>query len=473
MGPFHIRGDTMSVCLHPYIGADIEMFVSKKAIKHYRVVGATSIIRKDSKTIKKDGILLEINPTPETCRDEVKESIKRITKSLKTFEVKHKVKIVLDDIHTLNKSVFKKIAKEDKKLGCLPDINAYTNKINRIPTEYQDISIRSCGGHLHFGTTCIRTDQKGKSEKSRVHYPCIDLFGEGTIKTNRYIQKINSTESIIHKFEYNQLNIHKIPLNRWLNFTANDLIALGIHYDIRSNPAKNWTTDSIKETCKVKYKSDEWGILLALRKPLQTIKFIDLFTAIPSVLLDPGESGKARRELYGKAGAFRYTPYGLEYRTLSNYWMADIALFSLVTGLSRFAINLSGAVLMRDKASNIMLLKAGRQVFRWLNKETNLSKLQQAINENNFILAKEIYDEIIVPVMSDYYWDDEKHIPLTTKPQRNTFEDICKNKNGYKDTFKKETFINNWLSNSNNGWWSYSEQHWFKNMDKPWDKFCK
>jgi len=469
----------MSVCLHPYIGADIEMFVSKKAIKHHRVIGATSIVRKDSTTIKKDGILLEINPLPDTCRDEVRARLKRIVSSLKTLEVKHKVKIVLDDVHTLNKSVFKKIAKEDKELGCLPDINAYTNKINRIPTEYQDIPIRSCGGHLHFGATCIRTDQKDNPNRNRDHYPDPDFFGEGINKYTRYIKDLDGKTQLdiygkpaplykYHQFQSKKLNIHKMPLNRWLNFTANDFVALGVSSDTRLPKSIDWTTDSIKETCKVKYKSDEYGVLLALRKPLQTVKFIDLFTAIPSVLLDPGEGGKARRELYGKAGSFRYTPYGLEYRTLSNYWMADIALFALVTGLSRFAINLSGAVLMKNNACELRLLKAGRQVLRWLNKETNLSKLQQAINENDFNLAKEIYNEIIVPVMNRYNWDDDEHIPLSTISQRNTFEDICKNKNGYKDTFSKDRFIFNWITCGHGGWWSYCSTHYFRNINELW-----
>jgi len=48
------------------------------------------------------------------------------------------------------------------------------------------------------------------------------------------------------------------------------------------------------------------------------IKAADLFLGIPSVLLD---ADTRRRELYGKAGCFRIKPYGVEYRTLSNFWL--------------------------------------------------------------------------------------------------------------------------------------------------------
>ena len=48
------------------------------------------------------------------------------------------------------------------------------------------------------------------------------------------------------------------------------------------------------------------------------IKYLDLFLAVPSVLLD---EGTRRRELYGEPGAFRPTPYGVEYRVLSNFWI--------------------------------------------------------------------------------------------------------------------------------------------------------
>lgn len=49
------------------------------------------------------------------------------------------------------------------------------------------------------------------------------------------------------------------------------------------------------------------------------IKFMDLLLGVPSVLMDEDED---RRLLYGKHGAYRSKPYGVEYRTLSNFWVA-------------------------------------------------------------------------------------------------------------------------------------------------------
>lgn len=48
------------------------------------------------------------------------------------------------------------------------------------------------------------------------------------------------------------------------------------------------------------------------------VKACDLTLAVPSVLMDDGAE---RKQLYGKAGCYRPKPYGVEYRTLSNFWI--------------------------------------------------------------------------------------------------------------------------------------------------------
>lgn len=60
---------------------------------------------------------------------------------------------------------------------------------------------------------------------------------------------------------------------------------------------------------------------------IKVIKAMDLFLGVPSIKLD---AGKLRRELYGKAGAFRPKDYGVEYRTLSNFWIFKESLIEWV-----------------------------------------------------------------------------------------------------------------------------------------------
>ncbi len=54
------------------------------------------------------------------------------------------------------------------------------------------------------------------------------------------------------------------------------------------------------------------------KEAMRFIRFMDMCAGVPSVLLDDGER---RREMYGKRGAFRFKPYGVEYRSLSNFWI--------------------------------------------------------------------------------------------------------------------------------------------------------
>lgn len=57
------------------------------------------------------------------------------------------------------------------------------------------------------------------------------------------------------------------------------------------------------------------------------IQHMDLHLGVPSVLMDKGQ---LRKQLYGKAGAYRDKSYGVEYRTLSNFWIFNNRLIEWV-----------------------------------------------------------------------------------------------------------------------------------------------
>lgn len=99
------------------------------------------------------------------------------------------------------------------------------------------------------------------------------------------------------------------------------------------------------------------------------MKYMDLFLAVPSVLMDQGEM---RKELYGKAGAFRFKPYGGEYRTLSNFWTFE------------------------DRYIDWVWESTSKAMFAWQQNQFDINDLQDSIvaciNNNNRNLAKQLVD---------------------------------------------------------------------------------
>lgn len=72
------------------------------------------------------------------------------------------------------------------------------------------------------------------------------------------------------------------------------------------------------------------------RDPLEVVRNMDLFLGVPSVLMDKGEQ---RKQMYGGAGAHRVKPYGVEYRTLSNFWIFEERLIRWVWNQTERSIN--------------------------------------------------------------------------------------------------------------------------------------
>jgi hypothetical protein len=52
----------------------------------------------------------------------------------------------------------------------------------------------------------------------------------------------------------------------------------------------------------------------------ELVKLCDKYLGVPSVLMD---RDRLRKQLYGKAGAYRDKEWGVEYRTLSSFWLTS------------------------------------------------------------------------------------------------------------------------------------------------------
>lgn len=104
------------------------------------------------------------------------------------------------------------------------------------------------------------------------------------------------------------------------------------------------------------------------RTSLELVKAMDLFLGVPSVILD---KDTLRRELYGKAGAMRFKEWGVEYRTLSNFWLFN-------KELTEWAFN--------NTIKAIEYVNSGGEV-------TNPQDIIEAINTGNVELANDIIDD--------------------------------------------------------------------------------
>lgn len=121
-------------------------------------------------------------------------------------------------------------------------------------------------------------------------------------------------------------------------------------------------------------------------------KALDYFVGLPSVLMDIDETTILRKELYGHAGRFRKTEYGIEYRPLGNFWLASPKLVSVIYDLCEIALDF-----IEDKGN--------REQFWTLDEETleefppgaytyhyDVEGVQKAINEHDPKLSASYFE---------------------------------------------------------------------------------
>lgn len=103
------------------------------------------------------------------------------------------------------------------------------------------------------------------------------------------------------------------------------------------------------------------------------IKAHDLFCGVWSLLHDKNQE---RRSIYGKAGACRMKDYGVEYRTLSNFWLKSDELMQQLFDQSEKAINFlnNGGVLTLEDGEIIQqcINNSDMNLFHKLNEQYSI-----------------------------------------------------------------------------------------------------
>ena len=84
---------------------------------------------------------------------------------------------------------------------------------------------------------------------------------------------------------------------------------------------------------------------------IRVIRNMDKYLGVWSVITD---NDNKRRQLYGKAGAFRPQKHGVEYRTLSNFWIFDKVLIGEVWDRSQEAVS---KPLIEDESEEALLIQ--------------------------------------------------------------------------------------------------------------------
>lgn len=212
------------------IGADPELFIQDKDTGEFvcpdgLIPGTKSEpYPVEGGAVQQDGFAAEFNIDPCTTYTEFSERVTGVKKQLQKM-LPSNLKLVAQPTATFSEEEWDKASDATKALGCSPDYNAWSLKVNA-PPNAQD-RVRCAGGHIHIGWT----EDADTLDKEYVK-SCVDLV-------------------------------------RQLDW------CLG-----------GWSV--IKDT------------------------------------------DSERRKMYGKAGSMRFKPYGVEYRTLSNFWLRNHSILPVI-----------------------------------------------------------------------------------------------------------------------------------------------
>ena len=125
-----------------------------------------------------------------------------------------------------------------------------------------------------------------------------------------------------------------------------------------------------------------WDMLEEYEAKVRMVRLLDIFVGCAAAQIEFAPMAKARRMLYGKAGEFRPTSYGLEYRVVGGHCLVNPMIPALLYDLVNHA-----CWIMEQRHGDAIL------------KASDGFKIQSAINNSDCKLAKECLDRGAIPLM--------------------------------------------------------------------------
>ena len=415
------------------LGMDLEFFFTKNG----EVVGAEKHLPKNGLIVDDgeskfiiDGVQAEINPKQGTCRALIANGIRSCFVDLQKHIKKEGVTCTFDGAVQVSDAEFESLSDDSKKFGCMPSFDAYgKGAVNKIKVDPLTHRGRTAGGHIHLGYyDQITVSDKGFDPKCVACFlDCKKTLDDG-IDLTQYLGKATFIPSDKDK-EPEKFNLkHITPEN-----IPDIMKMLKCEYSEKIN------------------KLQIGHISRALQHPELVIPMMDLIIGIASVLLDRDPNAKIRRQVYGRAGDYRTPPHGLEYRTLSNFWIKSYPLTSLMLGLARFAL-----LIVAEDVKNGAFKDGVTPYITEMWDGIDPKDVQKAINENDFVMARDIWLKIEPKLLMCAGNRYEDNYPIT-KNTHLAFKQFVVD--GYEKHFGNDA-IKNWLDIEDNthhcGWEHYA-----------------
>jgi len=127
------------------------------------------------------------------------------------------------------------------------------------------------------------------------------------------------------------------------------------------------------------YKEESKELLTDPYGKADVIRAADIFMGIPSVFMDSDPTAPARRLLYGKAGAHRPKEYGVEYRTLGNFWVKSPATAQAIYLLADLAVR----IVLDNRLDEVVAAVGGQE------------RVQDIINNSRTEEAREVFERVL------------------------------------------------------------------------------